>query len=88
MAFHLFARRGVEVAVIEVGMGGRLDATNVVSPCITAITNISDDHSEYLGDTLFEIAQEKAGIIKPGVPLLTGERDKQLLSIFENVCEK
>tara|TARA_Y100000588_G_C14198816_1_gene901515 strand:- start:300 stop:1643 length:1344 start_codon:yes stop_codon:yes gene_type:complete len=87
LAFHLFARRGIEVAVIEVGMGGRLDATNVVSPCITAITNISDDHSEYLGDTLFEIAQEKAGIIKPGVPLLTGERDKQLLSIFENVCD-
>ena len=86
LAFHLFERRAVDVAVVEVGLGGRLDATNVVTPLLTAITNVAMDHSEYLGGTLSEIASEKAGIIKAGVPLLTAETDRALLSIFADVC--
>ncbi len=88
LALHLFQRRSVDVAVIEVGLGGRLDATNVVTPLITAITNVAKDHSEYLGETLSEIAREKAGIIKAGVPLLTGESDERILSVFEDVCDR
>ena len=73
VAFELFRRAGVEIAVIEVGLGGRLDATNVVSPIATAITSIAFDHQTYLGSTLREIAIEKAGIIKPKVPVVVGE---------------
>ena len=72
MAFELFRRAGVDVAVCEVGLGGRLDATNVVDPTVTAITSIGFDHQQYLGHTLAEIAREKAGIIKPGVPVVVG----------------
>lgn len=72
-AFELFRRAGVEVAVVEVGLGGRLDATTVVSPLVTAITSIAFDHQKYLGSTLRDIAREKAGIIKSGVPLVVGE---------------
>ena len=72
VAFELFRRRGVDIAVCEVGLGGRLDATNVLSPVATAITSIAFDHEQYLGHTLREIALEKAGIIKPGVPLVVG----------------
>ncbi len=72
MALYEFGRRNVDWAVIETGMGGRLDATNVVHPELTFITNISLEHQEYLGDTLPQIASEKAGIIKPGVPVVTG----------------
>src|SRR5688572_18130093 len=72
MAFEMFRRAGVEVAVIEVGLGGRFDATNVITPVATAITSIGFDHQEYLGHTLAAIATEKAGIIKPGVPVITG----------------
>ena len=88
VAFHLFERRDVDVAVVEVGLGGRLDATNVVAPLITAITNVAKDHAEYLGESLTDVAREKAGIIKAGVPLLTTERDGSLLSIFEEVCDR
>ena len=88
LAFHLFERRGVDVAVIEVGLGGRLDATNVVLPLITAVTNVAMDHSEYLGETLVEVAREKAGIVKPGVTLLTAETDPRLLSVFADVCDR
>ncbi len=73
VAFELFRRAGVEIAVIEVGLGGRLDATNVVSPLATAITSIAFDHQTYLGTTLRAIALEKAGIIKAGVPVVVGE---------------
>jgi dihydrofolate synthase / folylpolyglutamate synthase len=73
VAFELFRRNAVEVAVLEVGLGGRLDATNVVSPAATAITSIGFDHQLYLGPTLADIASEKAGIVKPGVPLVVGE---------------
>ena len=72
IAFELFRRAGVDVAVIEVGLGGRLDATNVVTPAATAITSIALDHQQYLGHSLREIAAEKAGIIKPGVPVVVG----------------
>jgi dihydrofolate synthase/folylpolyglutamate synthase len=87
LAFHLFRRRGVEVSVIEVGLGGRLDATNVVTPFLTAITNIDLDHCDYLGSTLNEIAMEKAGIIKSGVPLLTAEPDARIRSVLSATCE-
>jgi dihydrofolate synthase/folylpolyglutamate synthase len=73
VAFELFRRAGVECAVIEVGLGGRLDATNVISPDATAITSIAFDHQLYLGSTLRDIALEKAGIIKAGVPVVVGE---------------
>ena len=73
IAFELFRRRGVEAAVVEVGLGGRLDATNVLHPVATAITSIGFDHEQYLGRTLGAIAREKAGIVKPGVPVVVGE---------------
>ena len=82
LAFHAFAREGVEVAAVEVGLGGRLDATNVLTPDVSAVTNIAMDHADYLGNTLASIAREKAGIIKSGVPFVTGESDPQLLAIF------
>ena len=72
MAYLYFSRHNVDIAVMEVGMGGRLDATNVVTPVVSVITSISFDHREYLGTTLKEIAQEKAGIIKRGVPVVSG----------------
>ncbi|MBI4646472.1 MAG: bifunctional folylpolyglutamate synthase/dihydrofolate synthase, partial [Bacteroidia bacterium] len=70
LAFDYFANQNTDVAVIEVGMGGRLDSTNIITPELSVITNISYDHSEFLGDTLEKIAGEKAGIIKPGVPVI------------------
>ncbi len=73
VAFTLFRRAGVDLAVIEVGLGGRLDATNVLTPLVTAITSIAFDHQRYLGSTLRDIALEKGGIIKPGVPVVIGE---------------
>ena len=87
LAFHLFRKKGVEVSVIEVGLGGRLDATNVVAPFLTAITNVDLDHCDYLGSTLNEIAMEKAGIIKSGVPLLTTEPDGRIRSVLSARCE-
>jgi dihydrofolate synthase/folylpolyglutamate synthase len=73
LAFLCFAEAGVELAVVEVGLGGRLDSTNVVDPLATAVTNVARDHTEYLGESLEEIAGEKAGIFKPGVPAVIGE---------------
>ena len=87
LALHLFQRRGVDVSVIEVGLGGRLDATNVVTPFLTAITNVDLDHCDYLGSTLSEIASEKAGIIKSGVPLLTAEPDDRIRAVLSATCE-
>ena len=71
MAFEYFARRKVEIAVLEVGMGGRLDATNVIEPRVSVITDISLDHQKFLGDTVAEIAGEKAGIIRPDGVVVT-----------------
>ncbi len=82
MAFDYFAQRKVEVAVIEVGLGGRLDSTNVITPVLSVITNISFDHMQFLGNTLPEIAAEKAGIIKPGVPVVIGETHPESAPVF------
>jgi len=87
MAFADFAARGVEIAVIEVGLGGRLDSTNVVMPLVAGITKIARDHMKYLGDTLEAIAREKAGIAKPGVPLVLGETDPALVQILRREAE-
>ena len=73
MAFDYFAREKVDVAVVEVGLGGRLDSTNIISPELSIITNIGLDHTDLLGDTLEKIAIEKAGIVKPNVPVVLGE---------------
>jgi dihydrofolate synthase / folylpolyglutamate synthase len=86
LALTHFARVGVDVAVIEVGLGGRLDSTNVIRPLVTAITNVAMDHAEYLGSTLPEIAREKGGITKPGIPLLTAESDLRLRSVFRSMA--
>jgi dihydrofolate synthase / folylpolyglutamate synthase len=83
LAMHVFAREGVDVAALEVGLGGRLDATNVVRPRVAAVTNVAMDHADFLGDTLPEIAREKAGIMKPGVPFVTAETNPELLALFE-----
>jgi dihydrofolate synthase/folylpolyglutamate synthase len=82
MAFHEFARQKVDWAVIETGMGGRLDATNIVRPVLSIITNISLEHQSYLGNTFPQIAGEKAGIIKEGIPLVTGTTQKSALSVI------
>ncbi|MBR4312089.1 MAG: bifunctional folylpolyglutamate synthase/dihydrofolate synthase [Bacteroidaceae bacterium] len=82
MAFHYFAEQQVDVAVIEVGLGGRLDCTNIISPDLTVITNISFDHVGFLGDTLGKIAHEKAGIIKPHTPIIIGEHNEETRPVF------
>ena len=82
MAFHRFSEAGVEVAVVETGLGGRLDATNVLQPILSIITNIGLDHSDILGPTVAHIAAEKAGIIKPGIPVLVGETDPESAPVF------
>ena len=79
MALDLFVQGGVEVAVVEVGLGGRLDSTNVITPLVAAVTSIALDHREYLGETLTEIANEKAGIFKAGVPAVIGERNPETI---------
>lgn len=84
MAFDWFASENVDIAVIEVGMGGRLDSTNIITPIASAITNISFDHTQFLGDTLAKIAEEKAGIMKPGVTTVIGEATEETESVFRN----
>lgn len=83
MGFLYFARSGVEIAAVEVGLGGRLDATNVLMPEVCAITSISLDHMDLLGNTLAQIAAEKAGIIKPGVPVVTAPQHPEALAVIE-----
>ncbi len=82
LAFDYFANEKVDIAVIEVGLGGRLDSTNVIKPLLSVITNISFDHTALLGNTLEKIASEKAGIIKPGTPVIIGETDVITKSVF------
>lgn len=82
MAFDYFRKQNVDFAVIEVGLGGRLDSTNIISPILSVITNISYDHTQFLGDTLEKIASEKAGIIKPGIPAIIGEANDSLRKVF------
>ena len=88
IAFELFRRAAVDIAVIEVGLGGRLDATNVVSPEVSVITSIAFDHEQYLGTTLQQIALEKAGIIKPGVPVVVGQLDRELDDVIEQAARE
>lgn len=82
MAFQYFAEQGCDIAVIETGLGGRLDSTNIITPLLSIITNISFDHTDILGDTLAKIAEEKAGIIKKSVPFIIGERQKETEQVF------
>lgn len=83
MAFDWFAKCKVDYAVIEVGMGGRLDSTNIITPQLSIITNISKDHTQFLGRSLTEIAREKAGIIKPDIPAVVGEAEGDVREVFE-----
>ncbi len=86
IAFADFAARGADVAVIEVGLGGRLDCTNVVMPLVSAVTSVAMDHTEYLGDSLERIAAEKAGIAKAGCPFVIGERDPALADLLAAIA--
>ncbi len=88
LAFRYFAEEHVDIVVAEVGMGGRLDATNVIEPDVSIITRIGLEHTDYLGHTIPEIAFEKAGIIKNGAPVVTCERDPSILGIFEKKCDE
>ena len=83
MAFKYFAEQAVDIAVIEVGLGGRLDCTNIITPVLSIITNISFDHTQFLGNTLAKIAGEKAGIIKKNVPVVIGETTPETLPVFQ-----
>ena len=82
LAFDYFAKEKVDIAIIEVGMGGRLDATNIITPMVSVITNIALDHTQFLGNTLEAIAFEKAGIIKPGIPVVIGEYTPETKPVF------
>ena len=88
MAFHYFKQKLVDLAVLEVGLGGRLDSTNVVDPLISVITNVAKDHEEHLGKSILKIAGEKAGIIKKGRPLITAATTPQALHLFSKVCRE
>jgi len=88
IAFADFAARGADVAVVEVGLGGRLDSTNVLMPAACAVTHVARDHSDYLGDSLPGIAREKAGIAKPGVPFVIGETEPELCMVLESAARE
>lgn len=88
MAFDYFRSEKVDIAVIEVGLGGRLDCTNIITPLLSIITNISFDHTQFLGNTLPEIASEKAGIIKPGIPVVIGEAEGEVRQVFADKAAK
>ncbi|EDP72199.1 folylpolyglutamate synthase [Flavobacteriales bacterium ALC-1] len=84
MAFEYFAKQKIDIAVIEVGLGGRLDSTNIITPELSVITNIGIDHTQFLGETLFDIAGEKAGIIKENIPVVIGETQTDTQSVFKD----
>lgn len=89
LAFKYFEEQKVDFAVIEVGLGGRLDCTNIITPILSVITNISFDHVQFLGDTLPKIASEKAGIIKPGIPVCIGENiNPEVKAVFQNKADE
>ena len=88
MALYEFSRQQVDWAVVETGMGGRYDATNVIQPAISIITNVSMEHRDYLGNTLAQITREKAGIIKQGTPVVTAVKQKQVRSVVQEVAQK
>ncbi len=87
MAFNYFAKEKVDIAIIEVGLGGRLDSTNIITPEVSLITNIGLDHTDLLGDTLAKIAAEKAGIIKNNVPVVVSENQKETVAVFKEIAE-
>jgi len=86
LAFQSFSNHKVDIAIIEVGLGGRLDSTNVITPEVSVITNIGKDHTQFLGNTLAEIAVEKAGIIKPNIPVVIGETQIETKPVFEKIA--
>lgn len=86
IGFLYFEEQTVDFLVLEVGMGGRLDATNVVTPLVSVITPVSLDHQQYLGNTIRDIAREKCGIIKPGVPVVTGPQEDEAMAVIEETC--
>ena len=88
MAFEYFSKEKVDVAIVEVGLGGRLDSTNIITPEVSVITNIGIDHTQFLGNTLESIAFEKGGIIKPNVPVVIGETQKETAFVFKNLAQK
>jgi dihydrofolate synthase/folylpolyglutamate synthase len=88
MALHYFKQKLVDLAVLEVGLGGRLDSTNVVEPLVSIITNVEKDHEEHLGKTILKIAREKAGIIKNGRPLITAVTQPHVLRLFSKICQE
>lgn len=88
LAFYHFAQQKVDVAIIETGLGGRLDSTNIINPELSIITNISLDHANILGDTLEQIAVEKAGIIKSHIPVIVGEQSEKIKAIFTTIAKK
>jgi len=88
MAFDYFARNDVDIAIIEVGLGGRLDSTNVIKPLVSLITNISLEHTDMLGNSIEQIAFEKGGIIKPGVPVVISEMDDKSMPVFQELANK
>jgi dihydrofolate synthase/folylpolyglutamate synthase len=88
LAFDHFAKEQVDIAIIEVGMGGRLDSTNVITPLLSVITNIGLDHTQFLGDTIEKIAVEKAGIIKPKVPVVIGETHEKTAPVFVDIAKQ
>lgn len=88
LAFDYFAKQQVDIAVVEVGLGGRLDSTNIITPLLSVITNIGFDHTEFLGNTLADIAREKAGIIKPNVPCVIGETDSETAPVFIEAAKR
>ena len=87
MAFDYFSKKKVDIAIIEVGLGGRLDSTNIITPLVSVITNIGLDHTQFLGDTLEKIAGEKAGIIKPNIPVVIGEIQTETKSVFTETAK-
>ena len=87
MAFDFFANKKIDIAIVEVGLGGRLDSTNVITPLVSVITNIGYDHTQFLGETLPEIAFEKAGIIKDSIPVIIGERQKEVEETFLQIAK-
>lgn len=88
LAFDYFKKKKVDVAIIEVGMGGRLDSTNIITPLVSVITNIGLDHTQFLGNSIAEIASEKAGIIKPKIPVVIGEYVSQTREVFEQKAQE
>lgn len=88
LAFNYFAKENIDIAVVEVGLGGRLDSTNIINPMISIITNIGLDHTDLLGDTLEKIAVEKAGIIKPNVPVIIGSTQSETINVFKNKAKE